>query len=72
MSAPFQKEISAATRYCAVYGHPVKHSASPAMQNAGIATLGLDWRYMAFDVPPDDLRAALVGDKAMKFVGLNL
>jgi len=42
------------------------------MQNAGIATLGLDWRYMAFDVPPDDLRAALVGAKAMKFVGLNL
>jgi len=64
--------ITAATRYCAVYGHPVHHSASPAMQNAGIAALGLDWRYLAFDVHPDDLRAAIAGAKAMKFVGLNL
>jgi shikimate dehydrogenase len=72
MPAPFGKLISAATRYCAVYGHPVKHSASPAMQNAGIAALGLDWRYIAFDVPPRSLRAAIAGAKAMKFIGLNL
>jgi shikimate dehydrogenase len=55
-----------------VYGHPVKHSASPAMQNAGLGALRLNWRYLAFDVPPDDLRSAIVGAKAMKFVGLNL
>jgi shikimate dehydrogenase len=72
VSALFPKEISAATRYCAVYGHPVKHSASPAMQNAGIAALGLDWRYLAFDVTPENLREAIAGAKAMKFVGLNL
>ena len=42
------------------------------MQNAGIAALGLNWRYLAFDVPPDDLRAAIAGAKAMKFIGLNL
>ena len=64
--------ITAATRYCAVYGHPVHHSASPAMQNAGIAALGLDWRYLAFDVHPDQLRPAIAGAKAMKFIGLNL
>jgi len=64
--------INARTRYCAVYGHPVKHSASPAMQNAGIRSLGLNWRYLAFDVDPDDLRAAIEGAKAMGFVGLNL
>ena len=72
MSSSFAKVISAATRYCAVYGHPVKHSASPAMQNAGIDALGLDWRYLAFDVPPERLRDAIAGAKAMKFVGLNL
>jgi shikimate dehydrogenase len=65
-------EISAATRICAVYGHPIRHSASPAMQNAGIAALGLDWRYIACEVHPDDLRAAIEGARAMKFVGLNL
>lgn len=64
--------ISATTRYCAVYGHPIQHSASPAMQNAGIDALGLDWRYLAFDVRPSELRQALDGAAAMGFVGVNL
>jgi shikimate dehydrogenase len=55
-----------------VYGQPIHHSASPAMQNAGIAALGLDWRYLACEVAPDDLRAAIAGAAAMHFVGLNL
>jgi shikimate dehydrogenase len=42
------------------------------MQNAGLAALGLDWRYLAFDVDPDNLRAAIQGAQAMNFVGLNL
>jgi len=65
-------EINASTRYCAVLGHPIRHSASPAMQNAGFAALGLNWRYLAFDVRADQLRAGLEGAKALRFVGLNL
>ncbi len=42
------------------------------MQNAGLAALGLNWRYLAFDVHPDDLRAALDGARLMNFIGLNL
>jgi shikimate dehydrogenase len=72
VSKPFACPITAATRYCAVYGHPVKHSASPAMQNAALAALDLDWRYLAFDVAPDSLRETIAGAKAMKFIGLNL
>ena len=68
----FANKISATTRYCAVFGHPVKHSASPVMQNAGLAALGLDWRYAAFDVPPPQLAEAIAGAKAMRFLGLNL
>jgi shikimate dehydrogenase len=64
--------INASTRFCAVYGHPIKHSASPAMQNAGIESLGLNWRYGACEVHPDDLRQAIEGAKAMRFIGLNL
>ena len=30
------ESINASTRYCAVFGHPIGHSASPAMQNAGL------------------------------------
>lgn len=42
------------------------------MQNAGISSLGLDWRYLAFPVHPDQLREAIAGAQAMKFIGLNL
>jgi shikimate dehydrogenase len=42
------------------------------MQNAGLAALGLDWRYLAFDVRPEELAAALAGARAMRFIGLNL
>ena len=64
--------IDGSTRFCAVYGHPVRHSASPAMHNAALAELGLPWRYLAFDVHPDSLKEALAGARAVKFVGLNL
>jgi len=64
--------INASTRFCAVFGHPIRHSASPAMQNAGIAALNLNWRYLACEVHPDNLRAAIDGAKAMRFIGLNL
>lgn len=70
--APFTQPIQASTRYCAVYGQPIRHSASPAMQNAGLAALGLDWRYLAFEVSPDRLREAIAGAMAMQFIGLNL
>jgi len=66
------ESINASTRFCAVLGHPVRHSASPAMQNAALAALRLNWRYLAADVRPADLRAAIAGAKAMGFIGLNL
>src|SRR5580692_6911173 len=64
--------VNASTRYCAVFGHPIRHSASPAMQNAGLAVLGLNWRYLAFDVHPGKLKTALDGARVMGFIGLNL
>jgi shikimate dehydrogenase len=42
------------------------------MHNAAFAALGLNWRYLAFEVRPDDLRAAIAGARAMQFSGLNL
>lgn len=42
------------------------------MHNAALTTLGLNWRYLAFEVHPDDLRAAINGARAMRFAGLNL
>ena len=64
--------VNAATRLCAVFGSPIRHSASPAMHNAAFAALGLNWRYLAFEVNPNNLRAAIEGARAMNFAGVNL
>lgn len=42
---------------CAVIGHPVGHSLSPAIHRAAYAHLGLVWEYTAVDVAP-----GVVGD----------
>jgi shikimate dehydrogenase len=64
--------INAATRLCAVFGSPIRHSASPAMHNAAFAELGLNWRYLAFEVDSKNLRTAIEGARAMNFAGINL
>lgn len=62
----------------AVLGHPIKHSISPAMQNAALAELArtdaryADWRYHRFEIHPDDLPRALTLLHAKKFRGVNL
>lgn len=42
------------------------------MHNAAFAALGLNWRYLAFEVHPGNLRAAVEGARVMGFAGLNL
>jgi shikimate dehydrogenase len=42
------------------------------MHNAAFAALGLNWRYVACEVDPKNLRPAIAGAQAMGFVGLNL
>ena len=55
-----------------IFGDPIKHSLSPAMQNAALLALGEAACYHAFRVSREDLRCALLGAKAMGFSGLNL
>lgn len=42
---------------CAVVGHPVAHSLSPAIHCAAYQLLDLDWSYRVIDVEPGGLRA---------------
>jgi shikimate dehydrogenase len=46
-------------RVVTLLGHPVAHSLSPRMQNAAFAAAGLDWEYVARDVLPEELDAAV-------------
>lgn len=64
--------LTGRTKVVGVWGHPVGHSRSPAMQNAALAALGLDWVYVAFDVAPGDASAALSGLRALGMVGVNV
>ncbi|MEX2016205.1 MAG: shikimate dehydrogenase [Candidatus Hydrogenedentales bacterium] len=63
--------IDAATRLCAVIGHPVAHSLSPAIHNAAFAACDFNYVYLAFDVT--DLRGFVLGMRAMpSFRGLSV
>src|SRR5437870_4227788 len=63
--------ITGTTRLVALLGHPVAHSLSPRMQNAAFAARALDWAYVACDVDPDALPAAVAGLRALGFAGAN-
>jgi shikimate dehydrogenase len=62
----------------AVIGHPIRHSVSPAMQNAAITRLRSrksrfnDWAYYRFDVPPEEFADAVPLFFEHNFLGLNL
>jgi shikimate dehydrogenase len=64
--------LTASTRLVALLGHPVSHSLSPRMQNAAFAARGLDWAYVALDVPPERFEEALRGLVAAGFAGANV
>ncbi len=64
--------IAATTRLVALLGHPVEHSLSPRMQNAAFAALALDLAYVAFDMTPARLEAAVRGLAELGFAGANV
>ncbi len=53
-----------------IIGWPVKHSLSPAMHNAAFKELGIDARYEAIPVKPEDLEGFLLNRKDVK--GFNV
>ena len=63
--------ITAATRLAAVWGHPVRHSVSPQIHNAAFAAMGIDAVYVALQVDPDQVAAALAGIRAYGLLGVN-
>ncbi|MZP28498.1 shikimate dehydrogenase [Heliobacterium undosum] len=64
--------IDGHTQWVALLGYPVKHSFSPAMHNAAFERLGLNWRYGAHAVRPEELEKAVAGLAALGYRGANV
>lgn len=64
--------ITSKTRLLGVIGHPIEHSLSPQMHNAGLAANGLDYIYVALNVAPDSLKDAVRGLASLGFRGVNV
>lgn len=60
------------TRVFGVIGHPITHSLSPAMHNAAIGALNIDYIYVPFHVTPENLGKAMEGIRAMEIAGVNV
>jgi shikimate dehydrogenase len=64
--------ITGNTRAAGVIGTPIRHSLSPAIFNAAFDAAGLDWAYLAFDVPEGAAGLALGGMRALAIEGLSV
>ena len=67
-----QTKINGQMALFGIFGHPVKHSFSPILQNTLAALLGENAVYVPFPVPPEGLEAAVKGAFALGVQGLNI
>lgn len=64
--------IDGKTRILGVIGDPIEHTFSPAMHNAGLKALDLNYIYLPFHVKEEKLRECIEGAKAIGIEGLNV
>lgn len=64
--------IKGTTKNLGVMGWPIAHSLSPVLQNAAIEEAELDYVYISLPVPPEKLKEAVAGLRAMQFSGWNV
>lgn len=64
--------IKGTTKNLGVMGWPIAHSLSPVLQNAAIEEAGIDYVYISLPVPPEKLKEAVAGLRAMQFTGWNV
>ena len=65
-------QITGHTGLMCLLGSPCRHSISPMMHNKAFESLGLDYRYLAFEVNETTLKTAVEGLKALGTRGFNL
>lgn len=67
-----QNKFNHSTKIIGVIGHPVKHSFSPLMFNISFELNGLNYIYLPFDVPAQNLKEAVKGMIALGITGFNI
>lgn len=60
------------TQIIGIIGHPVKHSYSPFIHNVAIDIKKIDYIYLPFDIPGQNLKSALSGMTALGIKGCNV
>ena len=60
------------TELIGLIGHPIKHSYSPFIQNYSFDAKNLDYIYLPFDVPPENLKNSVNGVLSFGMKGLNV
>jgi shikimate dehydrogenase len=60
------------TELIGLIGHPIKHSYSPFIQNYALELMNLDYVYLPFDVPAENLKSAMNGVMSLGLKGLNV
>ena len=60
------------TELLCIIGMPARHSLSPIIHNAAFKRLGLNMVFMAFDVPPGRLEAAIESVRVFNMPGITL
>lgn len=65
-------KIDSETKIYGLLGHPLEHTASPAMHNTAFRELGLNAVYLVFDVKPCAFQDAVNGLKALHVCGFNV
>jgi shikimate dehydrogenase len=66
------RKITGRTRVVGVIGHPVRHSLSPVIHNAGFRSTGVDYTYVAFDVASGAAVAAVDALRVLDLAGLSV
>ena len=64
--------INGDTGLVGLLGNPVRHSLSPAMHNAALQALQLNWSYLALPCTSQNLQEVLQGLRAVNCRGLNV
>lgn len=64
--------ISGKAKVCGIMAYPVEHSLSPMMHNFYAGQMGIDFAYVPFKVPEEEVETAIKGAYALNLAGMNI